>query len=102
MKVSVIGATGYTGYELVKILAGHPEFEIECLVSETYEGKLFSEVYPKLKNICDTVIMGRDYETVASRSEAVFLCLPHAAAQDAAAFFHGMGLFVVTSVLISG
>ena len=95
MKVSVIGATGYTGYELVKILASHPDFHISCLVSETYEGKAFSDVYPKLRNICDTVIMGRDYEKVADQSEAVFLCLPHAAAQDAAAFFHGKGLMVV-------
>jgi len=95
MKVSVIGATGYTGYELVKILANHPVFEIAALVSETYEGKMFSEVYPKLRNICDVVIMGRDYEKVADMSDAVFLCLPHAAAQDAAAFFHGKGLKVV-------
>ncbi|PLX69284.1 MAG: N-acetyl-gamma-glutamyl-phosphate reductase [Denitrovibrio sp.] len=95
MKVSVIGATGYTGYELVKLLTRHPEFEIACLVSETYEGKLFSDVYPQLRNICDLTIMGRDYEEVSARSNIVFLCLPHAAAQDAAAFFHGMGLLVV-------
>ena len=95
MKVSVIGATGYTGYELVKILANHPHFVITSLVSETYEGKQFSEVYPRLRNICDTVIIGRDYEAVAEQSDAVFLCLPHAAAQDAAAFFHGKGLKVV-------
>lgn len=95
MKVSVIGSTGYTGYELVKILAAHPEFEITALVSETYEGMLFSEVYPRLRNICDVKITGRNYEEVAARSEAVFLCLPHAAAQDAAAFFHGKGLKVV-------
>jgi len=95
MKVSVVGATGYTGYELVKILANHPEFEISALVSETYEGQLFSEVYPRLRNICDVKIIGRDYESVAKMSDAVFLCLPHAAAQDAAAFFCGKGLKVV-------
>jgi len=95
MKVSVIGATGYTGYELVKILAFHPHFQIAALVSETYEGKAFSDVYPKLKSICDVKIMGRDYEKAAEISEAVFLCLPHAAAQEAAAFFYNKGLKVV-------
>jgi N-acetyl-gamma-glutamyl-phosphate reductase len=95
MKVSVIGATGYTGYELVKILAVHPEFEISALVSETNAGQKFSEVYPRLRGVCDTEIMGRDYEKVAEMSDAVFLCLPHAAAQDAAAFFHGKGKKVV-------
>jgi len=95
MKVSVIGATGYTGYELIKILVRHPRFEIGCLVSETYEGKAFSEVYPVFRNLCDTIIMGRDYETVAKQSDAVFLCLPHAAAQQAANFFHSKGLKVV-------
>lgn len=96
MNVSVVGATGYTGYELVKILADHPEFEIKYLVSETYENQLFSDVYPKLRNICDIKIIGRDYQTVADNSDAVFfLCLPHAAAQDAAAFFCNEGLKVV-------
>lgn len=95
MIVSVIGATGYTGYELIKILARHPLFRIGHLVSETYEGKAFSEVYPYFRNICDTVIIGRDYEKVAAESEAVFLCLPHAAAQQAAEFFHSKGLKVV-------
>ena len=95
MIVSVIGATGYTGYELIKILVRHPRFVIGQLVSETYEGKAFSEVYPYFKNLCDTVIIGRDYEKVAAESEAVFLCLPHAAAQQAADFFHGKGLKVV-------
>lgn len=95
MKVSVIGATGYTGYELVKILAVHPEFDIAALVSETNKDQLFSEVYPSLRGICDTRIIGRDYDRVAEISDAVFLCLPHAAAQDAAAFFHGKGLKVV-------
>jgi len=95
MNVSVVGATGYTGYELVKILANHPEFEIKCLVSETYEGQLFSDVYPKLRNICNIKIIGRDYEAVAKESDAVFLCLPHAAAQDATAFFYNKGLKVV-------
>nr|8AFV_A Chain A, N-acetyl-gamma-glutamyl-phosphate reductase [Denitrovibrio acetiphilus DSM 12809]8AFV_B Chain B, N-acetyl-gamma-glutamyl-phosphate reductase [Denitrovibrio acetiphilus DSM 12809]8AFV_C Chain C, N-acetyl-gamma-glutamyl-phosphate reductase [Denitrovibrio acetiphilus DSM 12809]8AFV_D Chain D, N-acetyl-gamma-glutamyl-phosphate reductase [Denitrovibrio acetiphilus DSM 12809] len=95
MKVSVIGATGYTGYELVKILANHPEFEIAALVSETYADKMFSDVYPRLRSICDVVITGRDYDAVAEISDAVFLCLPHAAAQDAAAFFYEKGLKVV-------
>lgn len=95
MKVSVIGATGYTGYELIKILARHPRFRIDQLVSETYEGKAYSDVYPVFKNICDTIIIGRDYEKVAASSEAVFLCLPHAAAQQAANFFHSKGLKVV-------
>lgn len=95
MKVSVIGATGYTGYELIKILVRHPRFVIDKLVSETYEGKAFSEVYPVFKNLCDTVIIGRDYDSVAETSVAVFLCLPHAAAQQAAHFFHSKGLMVV-------
>ncbi|MCD6406940.1 N-acetyl-gamma-glutamyl-phosphate reductase, partial [Candidatus Aerophobetes bacterium] len=49
MKVSVIGATGYTGKELVKILLSHPEVEIETLTSESFAGKRFCEVYPSVK-----------------------------------------------------
>lgn len=95
MNVSVIGATGYTGFELVKILSRHPEFEISCLTSESYCGQRMSDVYPQLKGICDNVLVENDFEAVNASCDAVFLCLPHAASQKAAEFFYRNGKIVV-------
>lgn len=73
MKVSVIGATGYTGKELVKILLSHPEVEIETLTSESFAGKRFCEVYPSVK--CNKICEHLELERI--KSPVVFVALPH-------------------------
>ncbi|MEC9491181.1 N-acetyl-gamma-glutamyl-phosphate reductase [Flexistipes sp.] len=95
MNVSVIGSTGYTGNELVKIMAKHPYLEISCLTSDNYAGQKYSDIYPPLKNIVGTEIISNDWDYVSDKSDIVFLCLPHAASQKAAAFFHSKGKLVV-------
>ena len=47
-RVAVVGATGYAGAELVRILAGHPETEITVLTSRQYAGVRFDKVYPAM------------------------------------------------------
>ncbi len=91
MKIGIIGATGYTGFELVKILAKHPEFEIAALTSTTLAGTPYSAVYPQLRGIVDNIIETDDYEKCAQKVDAVFLCLPHTASQEAADFFLSKG-----------
>ncbi len=95
MKAGIIGATGYTGFELVKILAKHKNVEISALTSDTYKGKKFSDIYPSLKSIVDTVLFDNNFELVAENCDVVFLCLPHAASQKAAAFFHSKDKTVI-------
>ncbi|MCD6256632.1 N-acetyl-gamma-glutamyl-phosphate reductase [Candidatus Aerophobetes bacterium] len=73
MKISVIGATGYAGAELVRLLIQHPEVEIDKLTSESFAGKRFSEVYPAIK--CDIVCESLDIEKITS--SLVFTALPH-------------------------
>ena len=46
IRVAVVGATGYAGAELVRILAGHPEAELAILTSRQYAGVRFDQVYP--------------------------------------------------------
>jgi N-acetyl-gamma-glutamyl-phosphate reductase len=48
VKVGIIGATGYTGVELVRLLANHPGATLEVLSSRSYVGKKYSEVYPHM------------------------------------------------------
>ena len=75
MKVGVYGATGYAGYELLKILLRHPEAEIAFLASESYAGCRYSQVYP-----CpyDHVLVSPE-EAPLDVVDVVFLCTPHGA-----------------------
>lgn len=83
--ISVIGATGYAGAELVKILVRHPDVRLNILTSESYAGKRISDIYPELNSICDIKLSELDINAVAESSDAVFLCLPHSAGMDTSA-----------------
>ena len=77
VKVSIIGATGYVGAELVRGFANHPEVEFKYLTSRSFEGQLFSDIYPAYRGICDIALTNTDYETVAKESDLVITALPH-------------------------
>ena len=56
-KVSIIGATGYAGAELLRILHNHPEAEVVHITSESHAGEAISDIYPHLKGIYDQKLM---------------------------------------------
>lgn len=95
MNVSIIGATGYTGFELVKIIINHPYLNLLYLTSDSALGKKYSEIYPVLKNIVDNELVANDWEKISKKSDIIFLCLPHSASQDAASFFYNKGKIVI-------
>jgi len=88
IKASIIGVTGYTGLELLRMLVAHPHVEIEYLTSRQYEDADIGEVYPHLAHL-DVNITDTGHETVGADSDVVFLCLPHKTAQDVVADLHG-------------
>ena len=75
VSVGIIGATGYAGAELVRILINHPEVEIAAMSSVTYEGKSLAEIFPNFEGITDEILT--DMDTVVERSDVVFASLPH-------------------------
>src|SRR5205823_1248900 len=77
--VSVLGATGYTGVELLRLLAQHPAVELAYLSSEQYRGRRASEVYPFLAGIVDEAL-GAPEPAAAAAGDVVFTALPHGAA----------------------
>ena len=91
IKVGVYGATGYSGYELVRILLGHPQAELKFITSETYRGKLFSEVFPFA---LDQPLCAMD-EAEPESVEAVFTCLPHTTAMERIVRIYRPGLKVI-------
>lgn len=95
INVAVVGATGYTGFELIKLLSKHKDVKISSTTSDTSKGKKISELYPVLGNICDVTLVPNDYEGISKNADAVFLCLPHGASQQAGAFFNKKGKIVI-------
>lgn len=95
MKAAIIGATGYTGVELVKIMLKHDDLELTAITSESYAGKKFSEVYPALKGLCDMVLEENDIEALSQKCDVFFLCLPHKAAMETASILYKKGKLVI-------
>lgn len=75
--VGIIGANGYTGSELVRLLAGHPLVSLFFLYSRSNAGKKISELYPDLEMICEMVLTDQPEEV-----DILFLCLPHKESQN--------------------
>ena len=83
MIASIIGATGYAGAELVRLLSAHPKVEKLLLSSVSFEGKSVEEVYPHfLSNVSGPLVKAE--EAIAS-SDIVFAALPHAVGESFAA-----------------
>lgn len=76
-KVAVVGASGYTGVELLRLLAHHPHAEIVSVTSRQYEGQPISCAFPSLRNFCDLFCEPLDVSAIARRAEIVFTALPH-------------------------
>jgi N-acetyl-gamma-glutamyl-phosphate reductase len=76
-KVAVVGATGYTGQELIRLLLQHETVEIQTAVSHSNEGKSFASVYPGFQKVTDLVCAEANLEQLADQVDLIFLALPH-------------------------
>ena len=80
MKTAIVGASGYTGFELIKILLNHPKFEITSLY--TTEGNTtIEELHPSLKDVFEKEVKKAEIEDIA-KHDLIFLCLPHKASME--------------------
>jgi N-acetyl-gamma-glutamyl-phosphate reductase len=95
VKVSVIGATGYTGQELVRMLARHPAVEIAGLGTQSYAQKKYSEVYPHFRGVVDLVCSEPGDPALIEKADVVFLALPHGLSGTLVAQIHAQGKKVV-------
>jgi N-acetyl-gamma-glutamyl-phosphate reductase len=77
IKVGIIGSTGYTGAELVRLLSRHPHAEIVGLTSRTYSGEPYWRVYPHLKGYTDLQCEELDLPRLVDRADVIFTALPH-------------------------
>ncbi len=76
-KVSILGASGYTGMELIKLLLRHPKVNIETITSNSHVGKPYTSIYPNFYGIFDKEFEKEDIDTIAKNSDFIFCALPH-------------------------
>lgn len=80
-KSAIVGATGYTGSELVRFLIHHPEIEITAITSESRKGEQFSDVHTQFREILDITLVSIN-EIEKYDLDIVFLALPHGVSMD--------------------
>jgi len=95
IKVAVVGATGYTGEELVKILSGHPGVEITSLTAKIDKPEAFSSIFPWAKGKVDLVCNNLNIEKVSKAADFIFLALPHRISMGVAKKFIAKGKAVI-------
>ncbi len=81
-RVGIIGASGYTGVELARLLAGHSGVELTVATSRQYANKPLAEVYPSLSNITEVICVDEPIETIAQQADFFFTAVPHQTAMD--------------------
>ena len=95
LKVGIVGASGYTGVELTRLLAGHPEVELVVATSRQYAGRKLSDVYPNLCGITDLVCEDVVMEQLVDRADLFFTAVPHQTAMNIVPAFLEAGKKVV-------
>jgi len=95
IKVGIIGATGYAGYETLRLLLNHPKVTVTCLVSKSFVNKKISEVYHNLYNVCDLVCEALDYSIILKKADCFIVALPHGASQQTVAKLYKAGKKVI-------
>ncbi len=93
--VGIIGASGYGGVQLVRLLMDHPGVEVVYLGGDSSAGKPFSELYPHLGHCVDLTIESIDLDKIATRCQVVFLSLPNGLAYQMAPILMAKGCKVL-------
>lgn len=84
VSVGIIGASGYGGIQLVRLLLEHPQVELSYLAGHSSAGKPYTDLYPHLTHTLNLTLEPIDLEAIAARCQVVFLGLPNGLACDMA------------------
>jgi N-acetyl-gamma-glutamyl-phosphate reductase len=96
MKLGIVGASGYSGSELLRFLVNHPgKLEIALCTSETYAGQCIDSVLPNLRGFLSSKFEALDIDTLKERVDVVVLAVPHKVAMSFVPQILAQGLRVV-------
>lgn len=82
LNVAIIGASGYTGVELARILCNHPEVQLKLVTSRQFAGQPLSQVFPNLRGKVDLVYENPSVDELCSSADLFFAAVPHKTAMD--------------------
>ena len=85
VRVAILGGSGYSALELIRILLRHPEVEITALTTRKTESRSVGEVHPALAGLLHLKVENLSVDEIAKRADCVFCCLPHGASATAVA-----------------
>lgn len=94
IKAGIVGGTGYTGVELLRILANHPQVRVEVITSRSEDGMQVSEMFPNLRGHYDLAFSVPDVERLA-QCDVVFFATPHGVAMSMAPELIARGVRVI-------
>ena len=77
IRAAVVGATGYAGAELVRLLAGHPNVKLTMITSRQYAGEPFARVYPSFTGVVDLSCEELATDALCVKADVIFTALPH-------------------------
>ncbi len=82
IRAAILGGSGYTGVELLRILARHPEIEVRRVTSRQYAGRPVAAVFPSLASVCPLAFCEPRLEELVAGIDLVFAAVPHQAAMS--------------------
>ncbi|MEL6895129.1 MAG: N-acetyl-gamma-glutamyl-phosphate reductase, partial [Planctomycetota bacterium] len=95
IRVAIIGGTGYTALESIRILLSHPRAEVRVATSRREVGRPIAEIHPSLAGRLDLEISELDAESVAANCDVAFACLPHGASAQTCRDLRAAGVRVI-------
>ncbi|MFT6388892.1 MAG: N-acetyl-gamma-glutamyl-phosphate reductase [Cellvibrionaceae bacterium] len=92
--VGIVGATGYTGAELLRLLIIHPEVNVKIITSRSEAGVSIAELYPHLRGYCDLRFVEPDTDSLAN-CDLVFFATPHGVAHSMVPELYAKGVRII-------
>lgn len=92
VRAAIVGASGYTGAELVRILLGHPRVEVAVVMAKRAAGQRLEDVFPHLRGVISLPVEAFDAAAVAERADVAFCALPHGESAPAVAALRARGV----------
>ena len=95
IKIGILGGSGYTGIELLRILLNHENAEVTVITSRKYAGQKADTVFPSLSGLTGLFFTEPDLQEIASSCDIIFTCVPHQTAMNVVPFLLEKGLKVI-------
>ena len=93
--VGIVGASGYVGGELLRLLLMHKDIQVSVVTSQQHSGEYVSKVHPNLKGLTDLVFSADTPEEAASKVDIIFLALPHGSSKNHVPKISEMGVRII-------